>query len=262
MLSTDYRVNAEGRTETISQMDIFVKIDNVTLNLVAKTLSPIIGTTADHNFAESVNFLQRLNETTMNNGPGVQGMAHKLENITPEVRKEFVQVAGLVFDRARAGVQFSNYSIQSQYQSNTSSQRDRIAQNPYMTNNANVAGSNYGANSRSLQTRSTQPPSILQRIPAQRPTVNPFGTNQQSRHAQGSIPQRRIPLSAMQQQNVHPQQPVRRVAQTPGYSTSTQSPVQQSFSDQNSAGYQPRAAYSSSRLPYSNNPYYNNRNNR
>jgi hypothetical protein len=110
VLKTNYQLNEEGETSATSQLDIFLKIDNATLGLIAKTLHPIIGSTADHNFTESINFLERLNETTVNNGPGVQGMAHRLDGLTPEVRREFVQVAGLVYDRARAKVKNASFA--------------------------------------------------------------------------------------------------------------------------------------------------------
>ncbi len=110
VLKTKYQLNAQGETTAVSQLDIFLKIENATLGLIAKTLHPIIGNTADHNFSESIKFLERLNETTVKNGPGVQGMAHRLDSLSEEVRQEFVQVAGLVYDRAQAKISNANYA--------------------------------------------------------------------------------------------------------------------------------------------------------
>ena len=112
MVQTQYHLDEEGKPATTSQLDIFMRLENVTLNLLAKTLSPLIGTTADHNFVETINFIQRLNETTIRNGPGVQAMAHRMKNLTPEVRKQFVQAADLVYDRAQVRKQSGNVSIQ------------------------------------------------------------------------------------------------------------------------------------------------------
>lgn len=143
VLTTDYQLNEQGETVANSQLDIFLKIDNATLGLIAKTLHPIIGKTADHNFVESINFLERLNETTVKNGPGVQGMAHRLKTLTQEVRQEFVQVAGLVYDRSQARISNANYaSTHSQtFNGNHQGQSSLIreipthrgnVQNPYM----------------------------------------------------------------------------------------------------------------------------------
>ena len=113
MIQTKYHLDEQGLPATTSQLDIFMKLENVTLGLIAKTLSPLIGPTADHNFVETVNFIQRLNEITVKNGPGVQAMTHRLTNLTPEVSKQFVQLAGLVYDRARAGARRGNFSTPS-----------------------------------------------------------------------------------------------------------------------------------------------------
>ena len=129
IVQTHYHLDEQGMPATTSQLDIFMKLENVTLNLIAKTLSPLIGPTADHNFVETVNFIQRLNETTVKNGPGVQAMAHRLTNLTPEVRKQFVQTAGLVYDRSKAAQPQGNFSTQ------VGIQQERV-KNRYSTSSA------------------------------------------------------------------------------------------------------------------------------
>ena len=99
VLRTDYRKGANGKPQAVSSLDVFLKVENVTANLIAKTVNPIVGSTADHNFVESMNFLQRLNETTEKNGYGVQRMADRLTNLSPDVRKGFVNAAGMVYQR-------------------------------------------------------------------------------------------------------------------------------------------------------------------
>lgn len=101
LLRTDYLQDAEGQPSARSVMDVFLLVENATASLIARTLNPIVGSTADHNFVESLNFLQRLNETTAKNGPGVQQMAGRLVSLTPQVRNDFVKMAGLVYQRAR-----------------------------------------------------------------------------------------------------------------------------------------------------------------
>jgi hypothetical protein len=99
VLQSEYRTESSGRPIATNQLDIFLKIDNATAAMIAKTLNPIIGPTADHNFVESMHFLQRMDETTKKNGPGVQRMAGRLSNVSPEIRQDFVEIAGLVFNR-------------------------------------------------------------------------------------------------------------------------------------------------------------------
>ena len=99
VLNTEYSYGPGGKPMTTNSLDVFLKVENATVNLVAKTLNPIIGPTADHNFVESLKFLQRLNETTESNGTGVQRMAYRLTSLTDSVRDQFIQVAGTVYDR-------------------------------------------------------------------------------------------------------------------------------------------------------------------
>ena len=102
LLRTENQSDANSGKNTVScVLDVFLKIDNATAGLVAKTLQPIVGKTADHNFVESLNFVQRLNETTSRNGPGVQGMADRLTELSDSVRSQFVEVAGVVYQRAQ-----------------------------------------------------------------------------------------------------------------------------------------------------------------
>ena len=99
ILRSEYERGAEGALKAKCSLDVFLKVENATASLIARTLNPIVGSTADHNFVESLNFLQRLNETTEKNGAGVQRMAGRLQNITPQVRNDFAGMAGLVYRR-------------------------------------------------------------------------------------------------------------------------------------------------------------------
>ncbi len=87
--------------QMICQLDVFLKIQNTTAGLIVRTIQPIVGPTADHNFVESMKFLQRLNETTENNGYGVQEMGRKL-GVDRPVQEKFIALAGVVHQRATA----------------------------------------------------------------------------------------------------------------------------------------------------------------
>lgn len=98
ILRTSYQPGPSGTPIATNELDVFLKVDNATANLVARTLQPLIGPTADHNFVESLKFVQRLNDTTERNGPGVQKMAERFD-VTPKVRADFIRVVGNVYDR-------------------------------------------------------------------------------------------------------------------------------------------------------------------
>ena len=102
ILRTDYKRGPTGSPRAISSLDVFLKVENATISLIAKTLNPIVGPTADHNFVETMKFVQRLNETTEKNGVGVQRMAYRLTNLDENVRDKFIEVAGDVYERNSA----------------------------------------------------------------------------------------------------------------------------------------------------------------
>ena len=100
ILQTNYTTGPDGKPKSTNSLDVFVKVENATVNLIAKTLNPIVGPTADHNFVETLNFVQRLNETTEQNGVGVQRMSNRLTSIDTAVRQKFSQIAGVVYERS------------------------------------------------------------------------------------------------------------------------------------------------------------------
>jgi len=85
--------------QMVCQLDVFLKIPNAAAGLIVRTIQPIVGPTADHNFSESMKFLQRLNETTEENGYGVQEMGKRL-SVSRPVQEKFISVAGDVHQRA------------------------------------------------------------------------------------------------------------------------------------------------------------------
>lgn len=90
--------NSSAGTSLTNQLDIFLKVDNAAAALVTRTIQPLVGTTADHNFVESLKFVQRLNDSTKSNGPGVKEMGKRLR-IEDSVRKEYFAVIDSVFEK-------------------------------------------------------------------------------------------------------------------------------------------------------------------
>jgi hypothetical protein len=101
VLQTEHTTDSDGIPTATSKLDVYLKVDNFAAGAIARTLQPLVGPTADHNFVESLRFVQRLNETTLRNGPGVQMMGDRLE-IRPDVLTNFQQVASLTYRRGNA----------------------------------------------------------------------------------------------------------------------------------------------------------------
>jgi hypothetical protein len=101
VLQTTHETDESGKPRAVNQLDVFLRVDNVAAGMIARSLQPLVGPTADHNFTESLGFLQRLNETTVRNGAGVQMMGERL-TLEPDVLTAFQKIAAVTYNRAIA----------------------------------------------------------------------------------------------------------------------------------------------------------------
>ncbi len=96
MLRSRYHQDAQGRELVTNVLDMFVEMDNVTVDAIAKTFRPVIGHYADLNFVETTKFVGRLSEAASRNPPAMQRMAGRLDKVSPPVREQFSIVAANV----------------------------------------------------------------------------------------------------------------------------------------------------------------------
>jgi hypothetical protein len=102
VLKSGYAQGADRRPYVVNRLDLFLQIDNLAADVVARTLSPWVGKVADSNFNESCVFASKLSQTAEQNNPGVQRLAEKLTKVEPPVREEFSRLAAAVQQRAAA----------------------------------------------------------------------------------------------------------------------------------------------------------------
>jgi hypothetical protein len=100
VLRSEAQQGQDQRSYVGSQLDVFLVVDNAGVDLLARTLGPLVGTTADSNFEESAKFLSRLSQTAETNPAGMQRLSEKLTNCQPEVRDQLAQVSSIVNQRA------------------------------------------------------------------------------------------------------------------------------------------------------------------
>ena len=94
-----------GQLVMIGQMDIFLKLDNIGVDLIARTLSPFVGKTADYNFIESAKFVSQISRVAERNPQAIVQLASKMNKLQPAIRDEFIQVTSRVAQRNMKSVE-------------------------------------------------------------------------------------------------------------------------------------------------------------
>ncbi len=98
VLKTAYVKQPNGHVHIVNRLDAFVHVDNLGIELIAKTLQPLLGKTADHNFAETSMFVGTLSHTAEANPAGVSRLAQKLVHVEAPIRQQFAELSGRVPD--------------------------------------------------------------------------------------------------------------------------------------------------------------------
>ncbi len=101
VLHSDFTTDQTGRPFVRVQLDMFVDVKNVGVDLIARTFQYMIGNTTDLNFSETAHFVTKLSRTTEENGPGMQHLAMRLTEVNEPTRREFARHAGAVYRRAQ-----------------------------------------------------------------------------------------------------------------------------------------------------------------
>lgn len=119
VLRSDFGSNRNGDPVVNDQLDVFLRVDNVGLKILARTLHNLVGKTADINFSESTKFIGKVSETAEVNGPGVKRLGDRIQ-LNPEVREAFQKLALVVNDRAahRLQTQLKSSAAESSRSSN------------------------------------------------------------------------------------------------------------------------------------------------
>ena len=81
-----------GRHYITVRVDSFVRIEQIGIELVAKTVQPWITKTADQNFIETLSFVSNFSRTAEKNPQGMQRLAARLTTVDEPTRQELVQL--------------------------------------------------------------------------------------------------------------------------------------------------------------------------
>lgn len=90
LLRSGSTVETNGRPYVAARMDSFVVFERLAAELVAKTIQPIVGATADQNFSETMKFLSTFSRTAERNPEGVINLTPRLTRVDNAARGELV----------------------------------------------------------------------------------------------------------------------------------------------------------------------------
>lgn len=94
-------VESDGRTYVASRLDTFVHIDQASLELFAKLLQPLVGRTADRNFADTMKFVGNFSQAAEQEPHRIERLAGSLSKVTPSRRKQLSALAHQVHDQSQ-----------------------------------------------------------------------------------------------------------------------------------------------------------------
>lgn len=99
VLKSGYGPNGDSRTQITHRLDMFIQLDNVGADLLAKTLQPLVGKSADHNFVETSRFLGQISQAAETRPTGMQQLAGRLAKVDPPVRDRFASLSAEIYTR-------------------------------------------------------------------------------------------------------------------------------------------------------------------
>ena len=114
MLRSSYARSSSGSTTVTGTLDCFVQFDNLGADLVARTLSGLIGRSADKNFTETSRFIGQMSQASQKNPPAMIDVAQRIPQVTATTRKQFVDVISAVARRHDDGQNAEEESLAAQ----------------------------------------------------------------------------------------------------------------------------------------------------
>lgn len=104
VLKCGYVRETNGRYYITSRLDCFLTIEPAGIELLTKTVSPLMGKTVDNNFIQTAAFVSSLSRTAEVNSRGVQRLATQLTHVEPDVRTQFEEVVANMVAKSSVAV--------------------------------------------------------------------------------------------------------------------------------------------------------------
>ena len=92
VLKSTYAKGVDDRTTVTGTIDLFMQVDSLGLDLVARTLSGLIGRSADYNFVETARFVGQISQASERNPPAMVDVATRMPQVSGETRQRFIDI--------------------------------------------------------------------------------------------------------------------------------------------------------------------------
>lgn len=93
VVRTEHTVQTDGRPLATCRVDAFLHVENVGVDVLARTFQPLLGRTADHNLRETAQFVTMLYQAAESNLEGIRQVADSLKDVSEEDRVRFAELA-------------------------------------------------------------------------------------------------------------------------------------------------------------------------
>jgi hypothetical protein len=100
VLHSTHSKTASGRNLVSCNLDVFMQLDNLGADLIARTIQPLLWGTAEQNFVESTKYVSQISQAAELNPEGIQSLTHRLPSLSPTVRDQFLVQVQRVASRA------------------------------------------------------------------------------------------------------------------------------------------------------------------
>jgi hypothetical protein len=82
------------RPQVKHRIEVFIRLDDVAADVLARTLKPLIGKLIQYNFEQSSGFIEQIYEAAENRKPGIESMIGRMTHVEPAVKERFVRLLG------------------------------------------------------------------------------------------------------------------------------------------------------------------------
>lgn len=100
ILTSRYSQAADGSTTVTGTIDCFLQLESLGADLVARTLSGLIGRSADANFLETARFIAQVSQASEKNPTAMLDVAARLPQVSEKTRGEFITRVNALADKA------------------------------------------------------------------------------------------------------------------------------------------------------------------